>query len=374
MLTVGDIFSGGGGWSIGARMVGMQPVWAIEHDAQIAEVYRANLGSHVIVADAAQVDIRRLEPVDVLLASPPCQDHSIARSKNLPKRSDAEIGRCVIDYVRVLTPRFVMIENVEGWKRSKSFSEIFNALHALGYWTNVQVLNAADFGVPQTRRRLFLRASREGFLPPLPKPTAWRGWYEATEDLIPTLPESQFADWQLARLPNDMITMLVSKMELCSTIRNINPRLSHEPAATVTADDYRRPINIPKAFIASGAQGGHGESVTVPHGDAPMFTVAAQTGARQVARAFIATVQGGNSDIRYEREPSPTITSSHGAAKYRAWLQQGRVVAMTPRALARFQSFPDDYELPEKNALACKVIGNAVPTEQAKRLLEGYEG
>ena len=130
---------------------------------------------------------------------------------------------------------------------------------------------------------------------------------------------------------------------------------------------------------------------------------------KQMPRAFIATVQGEASDIKLDREPSPTITSAHGAAKYRAfivgggntnkdqidsvarnesepsftvatnapsntraWLDTGRVVAMTPRALARFQSFPDSYELPAIVSLATRIIGNAVAPLFAQRLLECF--
>ena len=168
----------------------MQPIWSVENDPQIAEHYAANIGNHVICQPAQSVDIRKLDAPDLILASPPCQSHSNARSKRLAPRDDAEIGLCILDYVRYLRPRFVLIENVEGWKRSHSFKAIFHGLHECGYWCDVQVLNTADFGVPQTRRRLILRASREGMLPALPLSVAWRGWYGAIEDLIDELPES----------------------------------------------------------------------------------------------------------------------------------------------------------------------------------------
>jgi DNA (cytosine-5)-methyltransferase 1 len=65
-------------------------------------------------------------------------------------------------------------------------------------------------------------------------------------------------------------------------------------------------------------------------------------------------------------EPSPT----QGASTIARALVPHRVVKMTPRALARFQSFPDWYELPEHNALACKIIGNAVPPLLMRRVME----
>jgi len=106
--------------------------------------------------------------------------------------------------------------------------------------------------------------------------------------LIPDLPDSEFAPWQLARLPEDVVTLLMA-------------------------------------------------------------------------------VQGEASDFLCATSPSPTITSNHGAGKYRAFVN-GRVVKMTPRALARFQSFPDWYELPDSASLAAKGIGNAVPPLFAERL------
>ena len=59
--------------------------------------------------------------------------------------------------------------------------------------------------------------------------------------------------------------------------------------------------------------------------------------------------------------PAMTMVSSSRAANTRAWLASGRVVKMTPRALARFQSFPDNYALPDRASLACCILGNAAP-------------
>jgi hypothetical protein len=69
------------------------------------------------------------------------------------------------------------------------------------------------------------------------------------------------------------------------------------------------------------------------------------------------------------QEPSFTIKAPGGGRVHRAWLEQGRVVSMTPRALARFQSFPDSYLLPEKSATAVRVIGNAVPPKLYEAIL-----
>ena len=370
--TFADLFAGGGGFSLGAVAAGLEPVFAIEHDPEIAEVHRANLGNHVIVKAVQDVNIRRLERPDVLLASPPCQSHSNARSKKLPKRDDAEIGLKILDYVRYLKPRLLIIENVEGWKRSHAFGAIFHGLHELGYWVDVQVLNAADFSVPQTRKRLFLRASLDGFRPPLPAPVRWVGWYSAIEDLLDTLPESRFADWQLRRIEEPLRSMLISNSALGQNVDN-GPvcRDESEPAVTVTGGQAGRM----HAFIVRPTD--QLESVNVARdGDSPIWTLTNGNLGHGKVKTFIVdqtTGEDRNSErrlnIRDSGDPLFTLTANPNRTNIRAWLSQGRVVSMTPRALARFMSIPDSYELPDKNSLACRIIGNAVCPLLAKQLL-----
>jgi DNA (cytosine-5)-methyltransferase 1 len=172
----------------------------------------------------------------------------------------------------------------------------------------------ADFGVPQTRRRLILRAVKNGFVPSLPQAQKWCGWYEAVADLIPTLPESQFATWQIERMPELVTT---SPVESRNTIRKSTVRQFDKPAPCVTTTWLHRPCVIPRAFI-------------VDH---------------------------------------PGASCSSSAEE----LAHGYVVAMTPRTIARLQSFPDSYQLPEARTLASRVIGNAVPPLLVQRLLSGIE-
>jgi site-specific DNA-cytosine methylase len=78
--------------------------------------------------------------------------------------------------------------------------------------------------------------------------------------------------------------------------------------------------------------------------------------------------------IRNSQEPCYTVSASIEKRAARAWLSQGRVVQMTPRALARFQSIPDWYKLPDKNGLACTVIGNGIPSRMGARIIEAMLG
>lgn len=414
------MFTGGGGADVGLIAAGWQVVAGLEYDPDIAAVANANLGGHVRVGDVLDANPDDFPDCDLLHASPPCPSFSVAKADGKETDHDIAMARKVAEFVTVKRPRLFTLENVRGYKDSQSFTIICEALRAAGYKWRVVVLNSADFGVPQTRMRLFILAGRD-HLPPEPRPThqkgaegqptlfevrlpKWIGWYEAIGDLVEGLPESKFAEWQLKRLPDELRTMLLSsafpesngkkhfeadepayqpctqalsrtraflvtKQEQCQKIRDINPRDQDEPSATVTADDYRRPSSVPKAFIVPGGN----QSARAIQEEEPMFTIGSVDRVGNIPRAFIAAVQGEASDYREESDPSPTITTAHGAAKYRACLPAGRVVKMTPRCLARFQSFPDSYALPEKDALACRIIGNAVPPLLYQRIVEALD-
>ena len=350
------LFSGGGGAEALLRSH-INFVHAVEYDAHIAAVYAANIGPHVQVARVEDVDYSLWGALDYLHASPVCKEYSAAKTNGAEGEGDLSSAAAVVRCLEATQPRVFTLENVGAYQHGQAFRLIVQWLNHNGYMWHAEVLNAADFGVPQTRRRLILRAVRDALLPTLPPPVKWVGWYAAIEDLIPSLPESQFAPWQLARLPEGLQeTALVEGTEMRG---EITPFLAATPSFTIKAAQYK---GLPRAFIVDGQTNDAGACVTVPHSDAPMYTVSASCD-RRPARAFL--VSGGNSYTPILAGDAPSFTlgaSPSTAAGHRAWLTTGRVVKMTPRALARFQSFPDWYVLPEKAALACTVIGNAAPS------------
>jgi DNA (cytosine-5)-methyltransferase 1 len=178
MPTFASLFSGGGGADLGAKAAGYTPVWAVEHDAAIAGVYRASLGDHIIVADVCAVDYAALPAVDWLHASPVCTRYSVANSQRGESDLDIEAAQATARAIETLTPRCVTIENVPQYAASDALRLITTALDRLGYWWHAATLNSADYGVPQTRRRLIVRASL-GLLRPMPQAQRWVGWYEA---------------------------------------------------------------------------------------------------------------------------------------------------------------------------------------------------
>lgn len=165
-----EIFSGPGGMGLGARLAGVKTKIAVEKNIYAAQTYLKNHKNTTVVTDQIQnineykFD-RDNEPV-ILFGGPPCQGYSNSNRKT--RSSDNPKNWLFQEFMRsicIVQPDWVVIENVPGLKNmDKGFflEEICDNLHKLGYTTNFKILNAADFGVPQKRERIFIVASREG--------------------------------------------------------------------------------------------------------------------------------------------------------------------------------------------------------------------
>lgn len=180
-----DIFSGCGGTTQGLRDAGFHVVGGIESDELAVETYRAN-HRRIRVWDE---DIRELKAADVLtelglergelalmVACPPCQAFSALPRLNGSRRiRDKENKDLVFEYLRfvkALLPQVVMVENVPRLIDDYRFAEVRRQLKKLGYEGEPRIFNAADFGVPQRRRRMILIASRVGsieYAAPIPQ-------------------------------------------------------------------------------------------------------------------------------------------------------------------------------------------------------------
>lgn len=159
MKTIATTFSCAGGVELGAREAGFTSIWGVENDPKVAEVYRENIGDHLLCEDVADVDVGSLERPDILWASPPCQGYSTARTIKTPHESQ-DVGLDIIRYIEILRPEMFILENVPGYLKPNSpFWEILKAL--AGYFVWFGIVDAADFGVPQHRRRLICIASKD---------------------------------------------------------------------------------------------------------------------------------------------------------------------------------------------------------------------
>jgi DNA (cytosine-5)-methyltransferase 1 len=167
-----DLFSGCGGLSLGLVQAGFNVVAAVEVDRKAQETYQLN---HPAVRLYGQ-DIRELDPADVLREAglkpgevallagcPPCQGFSRLRTRNKRTSVKDDRNNLVDDFLRfiaVMKPKTVMLENVPALIKHSRFLTMRRNIHKLGYRTVVKVLDAADYSVPQRRKRLIMLASR----------------------------------------------------------------------------------------------------------------------------------------------------------------------------------------------------------------------
>ncbi len=169
-LTAVDLFCGCGGLTLGLKRAGFQILGAIDNDPPSIEVYTENHPEvHVWEKDIRNLTGTSLKrtlrlrkgELDLLAGCPPCQGFSTLRTLNGSRkiqdpRNDllAEFQR----FVEELRPRAVMMENVPGLADDERFSSFIREMRKMGYLGEHRVLNAADYGVPQRRRRLIYLA------------------------------------------------------------------------------------------------------------------------------------------------------------------------------------------------------------------------
>lgn len=212
LIKAGTYFSGGGLVEEGLKGI-IDPVVAVEYDEKISGVYRNNFGQHIVTADVRDVDPKELVKqidgeVEYFHASPVCKNYSQAKSNHAEVELDKETAASTAEFINAVKPKVVTIENVKGYKDSEAMKIITDALDANGYTWDADVYNAADYGGYTNRERLIVRAVRDGKLPEKPKKIAHKsGWYEAVEDIIPTLTEKKngVAPWMDIRLKADGI-------------------------------------------------------------------------------------------------------------------------------------------------------------------------
>lgn len=162
-----DLFCGAGGSSYGARLAGAEIVAAFDLWESAITTYNANFGD----GKARCEDIFKLEPetlvnelgkIDLILASPECTNHSKAKGNGLRCERSRETALEVVRFARVFKPQWVVIENVEEMQDWSRHQELRQELEELGYSCTEIKLNAQDFGVPQSRKRLFMLCSLSG--------------------------------------------------------------------------------------------------------------------------------------------------------------------------------------------------------------------
>lgn len=202
---VATYFSGGG--TVESALPKHVRVFAAENNPVINRHGNQTHGTNFEPRDVNNIDPQELKDanVDLFHASPVCKNFSAAKTMRGADELDRRSAESVAKAIRVATPPVVTIENVASYADTALFKHITDALDAKGYKWDVVIHDAADFGTPQSRKRMLLRAVREGDLPPVPPKTGGKDWFNAVSDLLSTAPVSVIPPIERQRL-NDMIS------------------------------------------------------------------------------------------------------------------------------------------------------------------------
>lgn len=161
-----DLFCGAGGSSWGARDAGAEIVAGFDMWSVPGAVYRDNFDKsrffHGKLEDRDVEDIAgELGDIDLIIASPECTNHSPAKGNKPRCDVSRDTAFQVVRFARVFSPRWIVIENVVSMKKWHRFELFVTQLEDLGYNISTQVLNSAEFGVPQKRKRLFILCDKK---------------------------------------------------------------------------------------------------------------------------------------------------------------------------------------------------------------------
>lgn len=181
-----DLFCGAGGSSWGARLAGVDIIAGFDASAVAKQAFTANFPTaaffHDLIENLDPVALkRRIGRIDLILASPECTSHSPAKGAAMRCDRSRNTAFEVVRFAEAFSPRWIVVENVVSMRKWSSYGRFKVALEALGYNIEEEVLNAASFGVPQRRRRLFLLCDNEA---PLRKVRASRGAYKPARTAI----------------------------------------------------------------------------------------------------------------------------------------------------------------------------------------------
>lgn len=375
-LTVADLFSGAGGLSAGFRAAGYQPTFALDKDADSCRTYEANFGfapEHASITDFTPTELaQRVGDVDVIVGGPSCQTFSTQGRRFSwadPDDPRTKLWRHMLALVDEVRPRAFLLENVPGLshkglayeKDGKAQGELVTHFADLGYTLRASILLAANYGVPQLRRRLFVVGVAEGLNFEFPEPTHMGGWRRDSLD-----------KWEEERIRLGLLRHLT----LTDAIGDLPSLAAGEAKAA-----YRREAESGyEKLMRSRWRGELRDHEASTLGDkhlALLRHVPAGGTWRDIPPHLLPErFQGGmrrtdstNLLGRLDLErPSYTITTQFNNVTAGCFAHPTENRALSVREGARLQSFPDAFEFTGTRASRCRQIGNAVPPLLAQHL------
>lgn len=329
-----DLFCGAGGLSLGLEASGFDVTFAADSWAAAVESYNANFDHRAQLLDLASAKLSEFselqDEIDLLCGGPPCQGFSIQRiGKDDDHRND--LIMVFAEAIRDIRPKAFLMENVAGLlgKRGRPYLSRFQkVVGEAGYEIDLDILNAVDFGVPQSRRRVFILGTRRDIGSPLRLPKSANVPVRSVRDALRGLP----APWVgKATSDVDRLHRLIGMSELNKR------RISMIPPGGGFED---LPIELRVNCHRSGSS---------------------KIGHRGVYGRLSPDA------------PSGTITARFDSFTRGRFGHPWEARNITLREGARLQSFPDEHIFLGTQETVAALIGNAVPPKMAAEVLRAVQ-
>lgn len=332
-----DLFSGAGGMTLGfadSRYCGdFEPVLAVDNDRAALETHAANFSGQVICGNIEEwlTENPDIPHADVVIGGPPCQGFSLLNKQRVGDARRA-LWEPYIDIVEKSGARIFVMENVAELLKSDELQHIIARVKFLGFEVRAQVLNAADYGAPQTRKRTIVVAWKNDCLvaPEFPpRPT------HAAPGVTSELPR-----WRTVR----------------DAIGNLRPPTGTEPTSRKTYDLHFGRTPTPKSLLRYQAVPSGGNRFDLQR-NAPEIT----------PDCWIRKKSGGTDlfgRLWWDR-PSVTIRTEFFKPEKGRYLHPDQHRPITHREAARLMGFPDDFKFKGSKVEIARQIGNAIPPDFA---------
>lgn len=328
-----DLFCGAGGMSLGFREAGFEPVLAIDNDDAAIRTHKANFDGEAHCANIEEwLTSNEVPAADVVIGGPPCQGFSLL-NKNRTGDARRALWEPYLQIAHRSNARVFVMENVAELSRSPELQEIRARALEYGFETKVTVVNTADYGAPQTRKRTII--------------LGWRNTWEPSFPPHPTHAEpgkpSNLPPWRTVR----------------EAIGDLpEPTRCHiEGPAPLDIHFGRTPTDLSIARYKSVPIGGNRFDLQQ---NAPHLT----------PDCWIRKTSGGTDlfgRLWWDR-PSVTIRTEFFKPEKGRYLHPEKHRPITHREAARLMGFPDDFKFVGNKTQIARQIGNAVPPPLAKEL------
>lgn len=336
-----DLFSGAGGFTLGFTKAGWRPLLSVDINKNVSQTHLKNMPSLPYKeGDIGNDEFRNNlvsqfegKEIGLVVGGPPCQGFSIFGKRRFinTKGYDPHIDPrnklvyAFVDVVRRLNPRWFLMENVPGLANLDDgffLRELLREFKAIGYGqVEYQVLNAADYGVPQLRKRLIIIGNRTGHIIPWPKkkffdvPKDWQKPYRTVGEVIADLALPASYNKFSCHVPMNHKPLLVERYKYIEEGKKLDvTKLPEELRQGYRTDEVKNYSHVFKRL--------------------------------------------------HREKPSTTMVPGHNAFPIHPFLNR----ALTVREAARIQTFPDELEFQGSRQEQCIQVGNAFPALLAEIL------